>query len=166
MTLDMVDIAPIYRPRHFGASKADGLRPFAAAGRYNYRGYALPDRARVVVAARGQIEDEISVRPGSFLTTISSVSSQAAGFKFNIYDKATGSRLFSEDVRDTVAASAPIARFAGRRLANYLQSPWAVPSPGLLTVRIVNLATAANDLQLYLAFAEPSGGSIRERVRG
>ena len=161
----MLQPTRIYQPRHFGQSKVDLYRQFSEAGRYDLRIFGSPNSARSAVAARGQIEDEIAVRPGSFLTALSSSSAAAAGFKFQLTVKATGETLFPTLVRDTVGASRPIPRFNNRRLPNYLRSPWAVPGDGLLSVTIVNLASVGNDLCLCLWFAEPFGGSVAERAR-
>lgn len=147
---------PIYWARFGQHSLVDPLLPFASARDYTWRGCAVPDTSREQFAPRQTAEDQISIAPGSFLLMISAQSSAAPNdFQFSIEDTSSGSRLCSQDLRYMTGTGGPNGlEFPARPLPLILPSPWTVGAAGMITVRIVNLAAAQNNIRLFLQFAE------------
>lgn len=143
------------RPQH-GAliSRTGWARLYAASEGMRYSGHVAPSADAENVGARQQVEQVIRLAPGSQLVSIATVSGQSDGFRFNVFD-AAGRGLFLAMVHSTVIGSPVSSSALAKRAQYFLPSPWVVPPPGTLTVRIANLATAANRLQVYLVFAEP-----------
>jgi hypothetical protein len=163
--LTLID-QPVFWPRHGGKSLIDPLRPFARSSNYKWLGMPFPDCARSLVPARGQVEDHVAIAPGSYLLIISAQCDQAfpGDFRFEVTD-AGNNRTFTNDwVRYTAATGGTrltneATRFgAGRGLPLIVPSPWAISAPGKIVVKIVNLATIDQNIQLFLQFAVPKGG--------
>lgn len=121
---------------------------------YRWRSFVVPDVANRQIAGRGTFEDQISLPAGSFLVSISSSSSQTAGFRFSIVDAGTRERIASDTVMSGVLSGSP-RKFAARGGPFFLPAPWTVSDAGLVLVQISNLAVAANVIDLHLQFAEP-----------
>jgi len=147
---------PVFWARFGGASLIDPLLPFVDGSDYVWRGHRVPDANREQFSARQQSEDQISVVPGSFLTMISAQSSAFPNdFYAEIIDKGSGQSLTSDKFRYMAATGGPNGiKFPNRPLPLILSEPWVITDPGLLTVRITNLATAANNICLFLVIAE------------
>jgi len=161
--LELID-QPIYWPRFGGRSLLDPLRPFAQSSNYVWQGIPFPDCARSLVPALGQVEDHLSIAPGSFLLMISAACDQAFpnDFRFQVTDAGTNISTFTNDwVRYTAATGGnrltnAATRFgAGRGLPFILPAPLAIAPPGRMVVKIVNLANAPQNIQLFLQFAVP-----------
>jgi hypothetical protein len=121
---------------------------------YVWRGVVVPRANLANVAAYRQIEDKALLPPGSWLLGFSGASSQAAGFRFRIFDVGADDYALSEhwDSNRTGAQDNTDTDPANPYL---LPEPYFVVSPGTLQVQIVNSASLANDLQLLLHFAIP-----------
>jgi hypothetical protein len=150
---NILDALAIYRPR-MGASLLVPLRPFAETEEYGWLAFSMPDTRNASVPDRGSIEDQTSVPPLSFLLMLSGASDQAAGFRFQIEDKGTRQPIASAHMR-FAASTNPAPGVGVRPLPYILPAPYAVAYPGLLTIKVTNLATVANNLQLVLWFAVP-----------
>lgn len=151
----VADAIAVYRARHAGAGALDFARLFLNPGvRYRSRPFVAPDVANRSVPARGNWEDQFSLRPGSFLVALSSRSAVADGFRFSVTDAGSGERISSGSARNGVLSGEP-AKFAGRGGPFFLPAPWVVSAPGLVLVQITNLAPSANEIDLLLYFAEP-----------
>lgn len=145
------DNVVIYRARHAGFSALDWARIFPDST-YRWRAMGFPEASARVMAARATLEDQASLRPGSYLLSISSHSDQAAGFRWQLTDRGNAQSISSDWMRDRAGAGAP-GKFALRGGPLWLMSPW--PVSGLLLVQITNLAAVANRVQLLFQFAEP-----------
>lgn len=168
LKLGMLEAQRIYFPRHCGASVADPLLPFMDTSRYNWRTYVVPGSGDDNFGARKQFEDQISVKPGSFLLSLTAVSNGGqAGtgiapddFEYMIEDKASQEKLSNsflryESMTPTLACLANNGAFAGRTLPLVLPVPWLVRKPGLILVKITNMSSSANNINMALTFAEP-----------
>ena len=112
-----------------------------------------------VVVASDSVESEFNVVPGSLLWGLSSASQQAAGFRFEIWDqghanpvsisKGTNGVMSGDVVNSPLPTPSPVPYIFPR--------PYAVTGSGLVLVRITNLATVANRLQLGMWLAQPKG---------
>lgn len=147
---------PVYWARFGGASLLDPLLPFVDGGDYVWRGYRIPDANREQFSARQQIEDQISVVPGSFLTMLSAQSNAFPNdFYAEILDKGSGQSLTSDKFRYMAATGGPAGlKFPNRPLPLILSEPWVITAPGLLTVRVTNLSANPNNICLLLVIAE------------
>ena len=154
---NLIEMLPIYRARGAGVSLLDPARPFFRAQGYQWRGYAVPTTSAETLTPLQQIEEQVSVKPGSWLLSITAVSTASAGMRFQIFDRQTGQAIFSEFVSDYAGAgNRNNGHFSGRPLPFILPAPYLVSEPGLLTVQIASMsATANNDVRMLLAFAEP-----------
>lgn len=154
--LSIID-QPIYWPRHGDKSLLDPLRPFIQSSNYFHRGMTIPGSWREAVAARGTVEDQLSVKPGSFLLQISAISSEAPNdFRFEILDLGSKQSISSQMLRYKNATGTPNnSKFSNRPLPFILPNPLAITSPGTIHFRITNLAAAVNNICMYLQFAEP-----------
>lgn len=150
----ITDAIAIYRARHAGHGGLDFARFFVAAPGYRWRTFVLPDVSNRSLAARATFEDQVSLAPGSFLISIASSSGAAAGFQFSIVDAGSKQPL-SSDMARAGALSGRAATFANRGGPFFLPVPWVVSKPGLVLVKLANLAAAANEIDLQLQFAEP-----------
>jgi hypothetical protein len=134
--------------------RARGYRPFVAA---------IPEAAATLVPAQAVYEPRVSIPVGSLLWGISAKSAQAAGFTVQVTDVATQKPLFSQPIAfdDITGGSLQIKNCYGQvqTLANplhVLPKPMMVLAPGVLAVKVSNLAVVANRLQVCLHFALPT----------
>ncbi|GEM_PF-2509438 len=138
--------------------KAAGLRPFVAV---------MPEAANTSIAANGTYEARVSVPVGALLWGISGLSGQAAGATVQVTDSKTQKPLFSQPVNigNVTGGSLTVPDCYG---ANHLYTgpvhvlpkPALVLSPGLLQIKIVNLAAVPNILQVALHFSLPSPAGV------
>ena len=162
---DLRDRQRIMFPRHMGSSVIDPVRVFMEAGGFNWRVFVIPDSANQTLAARQQFEDQLSALPGSFLLGVGAETDNSTGtaqFVYTIADKSSGETIMSSPIRYGVNSgnqfeSVQSNKFLGRTMPFWLPEPWLVRAPGLITVQITNLATAAQGVCLALIFAEPTG---------
>ncbi len=150
--------ARLHRPQHGPlVSRSGWARLYSQSGEMRYSGQVAPGADHDAVAKYATVETPLRVAPASHLVSIATVSDHSAGFRFNVFDGA-GRALFLTPVHSS-AIGTPVASQVGGRQQFFLQSPWVVPPPGVVTVRISNLAAAENRLQVYLVFAEPAEGA-------
>jgi hypothetical protein len=125
------------------------------AGRYVAAAWALPDQSASQMPAGATVEIRLSVPVGTYLLGLTGSSSDAAGFEVQITDARHGAPLWSAPVDWRNATS----QAAGPGNAEFpmmmLDAPRLVIEPGLLNIRIRNLATTSNSVQLILFCAEP-----------
>lgn len=153
----MLDIraARLNRPQHgHNVSRTGWARLYAIAEGMRYSGQVAPSADAENVGKYQTVEQVIRVAPGSHLVSLATVSDQSAGFRFNVFDSA-GRGLFPTLVHSSTIGSPVSASSLTKRGQHFLLTPWVVPPPGALTVRIANLAAVSNRLQVYLVFAEP-----------
>lgn len=132
---------------------AEGYRPvWAVVPRTSH-----PALSAGAIAARGALEDQVTIRAGSFLWGFSSSSAEAAGFRFDVWDQSRGKRQLVSGVNNGVLAGTSVAPFS-QNGPSFLPQLYPFPEAGLLSIRLVNLATVANAVQLALLLAEPVGG--------
>lgn len=138
--------------------KAAGLRPFVAV---------MPEAANVSIAPTGTYEARVSVPVGALLWGISGKSAQTAGATVQVTDSKTQKPLFSQPINigNVTGGTITVPDCYGTN-HNYtgpvhmLPKAMIVVSPGILQVKIVNLAAAANSLQVALHFAIPNPAGI------
>lgn len=153
----------VYFPRFGGASVIDPVRVFMQAKGFNWRALIVPDTLNENFAARAQFEDQVSAIPGSYLVSINAFvdGTMPSDFVFTIQDKRVGGEtIFSSWVRyqaGSGGALGAIVAGATSSLPFWLPSPWLVREPGLLLVKITNMATTAQNIRISLQFAEPTG---------
>ena len=157
--------------RRLGTERLDLWKKIIDSDNYYWKGYATPIGADINFAARQSFEDNISVEPGSYLTSIngwsSDVQGNIAGFKFQIYDKGAKTYLYSRTwpFSSTVVGSG-VAAAAGLPFGQQIMDgPLVVLDPGLLTIQITNLDTVATTIQLLFAFAVPvTRASLNQQI--
>lgn len=161
---DLRELQRIYFPRFAGASLIDPLRPFMGTTNYNWRSYVVPDTGNETIPARQQFEDQMSVVPGSFLLMVGADADNLFpnDFSWDLRDKLTGDSISNVPMRygvtSSYAGSSASGKFTNRCLPFILSTPWLVRPPGLLVVRIVNLATTSQGIRMNFVFAEPAKG--------
>lgn len=127
-------------------------RRFWLAG-YRWMPVVVPRCALLPVTPYGQVEDRVSIPPRSWLVAFAGASDQTAGFRFSIYDVGAKAFLLS-DQWDNASTGAQDPTDADSQ-AMPLAVPALILAPGLLQVRVANLAAEDADMQLLLHFAVP-----------
>lgn len=138
------------------------LLPFVRSNGYGRAEFVVPDVSRQSFGARQQVEDQISVPPGSFLIMLTGFTDQAFpnDFLFTISDKGSGKEYASQFARYQAVSGGNTtqsteAEVQGKTMPMILPSPWVVTDPGLVSVRLTNLATVTAVINLCLVFAIP-----------
>lgn len=161
----------------------DLMREVQTSGNYYWQGVVFPGSSDLSVASQTTVNGTIQVPPGSYITGINYYSSNNAGIKFKLYDKGTKASIFYGDYAlDRLVASNMQIHYGqgsdfppsdlGSNLDNpfgtgLLMNPLIVTPPGILGWEIVNLATAANTVQVLLCVAVPiSNQSIGTKIVG
>lgn len=124
-------------------------------GNYALHLVVVPRVADLPVAARGQVEDQATIPPGSCLVALSGASDQTAGFRFTVYDVGAKRFVLSDQWDELATGAQDTTDVESQGLV--LPTPYLILAPGLLQVRVANLATVAADMQLLLHFATPGG---------
>lgn len=157
----------------------DLIREIQTSGNYYWVGLAIPSSQSRLVAANATINGTAIIPAGTYVTSITAYASSevaraqggqaSPGFKFKIYDKGTKASIFyGEYAVDRIIASDMLTTGIYQENPTdvgsnsdqpigpaYLMSPFIVTNPGVLGWEIVNLATAANTIQLMLSCAVP-----------
>lgn len=156
-----------HAPSRYAARTFAALGPLFQASARETRVVLAPDSSNASIAADGSYEHRVSVPAGSALWAIAATCSQAAGFTLNIVD-AAGTQLASQALSNlngpgsvtykdsrgaTHTISDPLVR-----LPKYL----VVPEPGVVRVKLVNLAGVANRIRTALYFSIPSSAAPNE----
>ena len=137
-----------------GWSLNEPLSRFFLAG-YFLKMLTVPKTSDLPLGAYEQEEDNIIVPFGSYLLGFSGASAQSAGARFSVYD--IGMKTFAiTDEWDNFNTGAGLPSDADNQYL-ILSTPYLVLEPGLLQVRVANLASVSADLQLLLFFACPGG---------
>ncbi len=167
--LGLREMQRIYWPRHCGGSVFDPLAAFLNTGKYRRQTFIVPDSGHDMFGARKQWEDQLSVRPGSFLISISAHATGIASvvplnddFVFSIEDKANAEKVCSSYMRYGCVTPAQFglangAAWPNRIMPFIVPAPWMVRAPGLILVKVVNMRNSANQINLALTFVEPIG---------
>lgn len=110
------------------------------------------------LTARQQIEDAIRLPARSFLVGFSTVSPQAAGFQFSIFDVGRNDFAFTQKWQSSLCIPQKSKPY-------FLVLPYPIVDAGAgwgkLNIRMVNSATVSNDCQLAIWFCVPAG-SVRQ----
>lgn len=126
------------------------------------KGYRLryatgPDESQQAMPARGDVEYQIKLKPGSWWYGYSTAQS-APLFDIRLTDQATGCLIFSDFVdssqlyADLVYGGAVAPNPGGPML---LPQPYPITEPGLLNLEVHNHDTIARTFQLVLCLMEP-----------
>lgn len=132
---------------------ANGYRPFVAT---------MPESS-IEIPPLSTYEPRVSVPANSWLWAISAKSAHADGFTIQITDLSTRKPLFSEPIAHDLASGGAfgfkncygVAQTV-RNPLHVLPKPLAVLTPGLLGVKLQNLAPANNRVRVALHFAIPT----------
>jgi len=119
------------------------------------RSAVLKQNTPAGVSALGQIEDRFQLPPKSWLLAWAGYSSNAAGFRFSIYDEGAQDYAISERWQNGSDTAVDTSSDSGS--PHMLPEPYLVVSPGALQAKVVNLANAINDFQMVVYFAVPKG---------
>jgi hypothetical protein len=138
-------------------SLAETLRPFLWSNYAPYlfvcpRTSVINAQAPAGILAFQSYEDRITLQPGSFLVGWSAYSSQAAGFRFQLYDVGAQDYVLTDKWQNWTDAE---AGDTAESVPHLLPDPYVVVSPGQLLIKVVNLATVTNDFQMVLHFCSP-----------
>lgn len=168
---DWLDALPAYNNNEGNDSLLDLSRLLVQSQKYYFYGFGFPngDVSNLRVPALATQDGTFNIPPYSYLVNCSMYSTIGAGFKVNVYDKGAQQYLYqgqwidarqvaSEMQHDTLLpANYPFG-------PSFLQSPMIVMPPGLIQIRVVNLANEENLLQVMLAFAIPVTPTSTGRV--
>ncbi len=147
----------------FHPQAAAQLEPLRRALGYREVAETIPDKRNASIGANATYEHRISVPPGTWLWGISGSSSEADGCTVQVIDQGTGGTLFSAPayIGNAVSGEALSVLDGGgaahsiRQAVAFLARPRVFVEPGWAKVRVVNLANAANLVQIALYFAVP-----------
>lgn len=167
---DWLDSLPGYDMYPGVSQLLDGLRGIQESGSYYFQAFSVPasgDDANI--AAFDSFEGEISIVPESILTMVSSYSTQAEGFKVQVYDKGSKTTLFAgtfgkdESIFGQIRAHPVYGdQYRGPHI---LAAPFVVVRPGQVNVEIRNMSASANVLQVAFYFAVPVSTRSLGRVQ-
>lgn len=160
---------PAYLANSRVSSLLNSLRMFQSADNYLWMPYACPNQLNTVFAARASFEQQMTVVPGSFLTMITGMSDQAAGFSLQLYDEGAKRYVVS------VYATDPLICGQGQAVTLFppappwhgpyiLPSPLPILHPGNLVAQFTNLAIVQANIQCCFFFASPINSAESERV--
>jgi hypothetical protein len=116
----------------------------------------VPDISNAQVIARGTFDGRLTVLPGTRLWAVSGSSAEAAGAKVQVTDLGTKQALWPVpvDIRNCTGGTGATAEGMENRQW-FLPRPMVFDRPGLIGVKIFNLATAANAIEILLWLQEP-----------
>lgn len=148
-------IYPQWRPRELSYHRA-ALETTRALGLRRLRPelHAVPPEGAGSLQPLAAAEFKLALRPVSYLVALSGSSAQAAGFEVQIRSPA-GQNLCSHRITHANLTGGSGATQGARNPLFVLPKPLAIDEPGILVVQLVNLASAANQVQLVLHVAAP-----------
>jgi hypothetical protein len=144
------------------------MRALDGAAGYEPLVVAVPAASDAAVPALSTYEPRISIPANSLLWGLSGVSAAPEGFTVQLTDTATKKPLFSQPISFGNATggqgSLSFKNCYGQAQTltdpiYRLVRPLVILHPGIVSVQIVNLAAAANKLQLCLHFATPTAAA-------
>lgn len=143
------------------------LAPLRRALGYANRREVIPDSPNKAVKPNSTYEQRVTVPTGAFLWAVAGQSEQAAGFRLQIVDTASGAGLLSQAAYFTHSAGGPgypagVKNSYGiavqiRQPLYVLPKPRVLIEPGMLKVQVTNLSASINTIQVVLHFALPPG---------
>lgn len=128
----------------------------ARASNYQPAAYPLPGPSAAALAAAGGVDIRLSLPVGTWVYGFSASSSQAAGFEVQITDTRWNAPWFSAPIRWNTLTQQGASADGITQPLTLLTEPRLVIEPGVLMVRLRNLAAAANSVELILFAAEPT----------
>ena len=130
------------------------LRALTAEGGFRPNAYPMPDEPNQTLPAGAPIEIKLSLPVGSWLWAFAATASDSAGFETQVIDLREGAPLWG--------TPADWRNVSGQGTTEGITFPlWILPAPrlviepGLLSVKLRNLATVANTVQLVAFVIEP-----------
>jgi len=170
---DFLDSLPAYHHNPLSSSLLDLAREFYKAGNYIFQGIVTPPNGLDHFGIFASYEDEISIAPGSWVTQINeyhsgSQQNPVIGFKFQIYDVGAKTSIFNNTFgHNHNCGNLPDLATLGEnnpRGSHNLMSPFCVLEPGMLHVKITNLAWYEQDIQVFIAMAVPMNRVTTQNV--
>lgn len=150
--LPLTQFKPLALRYHTQALAA--VRGLTAAGGFYPNAYPMPDEPNQELPAGAPIEIKLSVPVGSWIWAFAATSSQAAGFEAQVVDLRQGAPLWGTPANwQNVSGQGTTAGITFPLWI--LPAPRLVIEPGLLSVKMRNLATVANRVQLVAYVIEP-----------
>lgn len=140
---------------HVLQRQARALVAVTRAARFRPMAWALPGEVAEQMPAGATVEIRLSVPVGTYLLGVAGSSSQAAGFELQITDTRHNAPLWSAPANWQNATSQAAGPGNAEFPLVWLDAPRLIIEPGLLDVRLRNLATATNTIQAVLFTAEP-----------
>ncbi len=135
---------------YYPTAALQSMESIRRANNYQPRFFVVPEDVNAQVPAYGVHEYQISCKPGSIAWGYSFYSTSGL-FSFNIFDANTG-RLGSDNI---IGSGTSTSLYEGPIM---FTCPYVVPDPGLLSVELGSLSSAASTpttLQLVLFTIEP-----------
>lgn len=148
----------LYRPAVL--SQMDVLRRAAA---YRNRQYVVPNQLQTVIAAYSQVEQQVSVQPGTyvwgltFTAPFDEIADASSYIRIQLTDACTETPFFADYMRGPglEATAAAAGNFVTRNPV-LLPQPRLIGNPGLIDVELYNSADVDIDAQLLILVAEPA----------
>lgn len=150
--LDILQRNPITQPGYeMGSSVLEPLYDFMMQPGYQPSWIVRPHESALPFVGNYYYEDSFPLPHGSFILGFTFGSSQAAGFKFTLFDVGSQTYIFN-----SLASATAIAGGGG---AAQMQPYWLSKKRavlGTLNVTLTNLSPNNNDMQICIACAVPT----------
>lgn len=150
-----------WRGRYLTMVQSGGQHVRALPEGFDSRCLCVPEQGFNVLGALAPYERIVNVTQGTYITAVSAFSQVADGFTVQVIDRGTGSNFFSTPIHSSqLGRKTTHAAVLGLRNNIYypllhLPEPRLVTAPGQITVKLQNLANAANRVQICLWAVEP-----------
>ena len=139
-------------PYHRAAMAA--VAQVAALPRLRPAAYPMPDEPNQTLPARGLIEIKLSLPVGSWVWAFSASSTETAGFECQVIDLRENAPFWGSPANwENVSGQGTTAGITAPLFV--LPAPRLVIEPAILSVKLRNLAAAANTVQLVAFVMEP-----------
>lgn len=167
-----LDALQAYNTNAGEIDRLDPLRDFTEAlSDYYYKGWVSPSKDPSLLGNGYSLdplqtfEEVLSIPPNTYLTMLSSYSSQDAGFAWQIEEVESQSNLsLNLSSRNYSAGNYQDVDTDVPKGPMILGPSFIVGARGLLKVTLINLSTSANYVQLFIETAVPTTNATMQRV--
>lgn len=157
MSLSLPQFRPM--PGRYHTAALAALRAVSAEPGTYANAYPVPDAANAVLAAGQPIEIRLSVPVGTWVWGFSATSSAAAGFEAQVIDLREGAPFWGQPVNYANVSGQGSA--AGITFPLFiLPAPRLVIEPGMLSIKLRNLAATSNTVQFVVFTIEPEARAL------
>lgn len=158
---EYLDYLPGYDLNEAGSAALDVARAVIDSENYYMRGYTFPGNGEDSLTAGLTFEGLISLPAHSIVISMSGFSTDAAGFKFQLYENGSKQNLFGRTYARDSSTLGSYDNLDGTITINtpmgpaWLTDPLIIMPPGRLVGQVTNMATVTATIQIYLQVAVP-----------